>query len=139
MEEKILAKLDSMQNQIMHEMNQKMDDLKASILGEVKQEIKEEVSGIKKDVDGIKQKVDSLQKEFIELKEDVQVVSDQMVVLENDYGRKINIMYEELTARNERTEALEKNWSSTQKRVDKNSAFIFSHENRIATLEKAKQ
>ena len=131
MEEKILAKLDSMQNQIMHEMNQKMNDLKESILGEV--------NGIKQEVNGIKQKVNSLQKEFIELKEDVQVVSDQMVVLENDYGRKINIMYEELTARNERTEALEKNWSSTQKRVDKNSAFIFSHENRIATLEKAKQ
>ena len=131
MEEKILAKLDSMQNQIMHEMNQKMNDLKESILGEV--------NGIKQEVNGIKQKVNSLQKEFIELKEDVQVVSDQMVVLENDYGRKINIMYEELMARNERTEGLEKNLMALQRRVDKNSAFIFHYENQNTALEKTKK
>lgn len=130
MEEKILAKLDSMQDQIMHEI----DGIKEDVNG-----IKQKVAGIEGEIDDVKQKVDTLQKQFIELKEDVQVVSDQMFVLENDYGRKINIMYEELTARNERTEALEKNWMSTQKRVDKNSAFIFSHEGRIATLEKAKK
>jgi len=105
MEEKILAKLDSMQNQ----MN-KMD---------------EEISGIKKEVK--------------EIKEDVGNLTDQMFAMEEDYGRKINIMFEELMAKNERTEGTERNLMSLQRRVDKNSAFIFSHEKRITTLEKTKK
>lgn len=109
MEEKILTKLDSMQNQ-MKEMNQK-----------------------------IEKKFDKMDKEISEIKEDVQVISDQMLVIENDYGRKINIMYEELMARNARIEGLEKNLMALQRRVDKNSAFIFSYENQNATLEKAKE
>lgn len=112
MEEKILAKLDSMQNQ-MNKMEQKISKMD------------EEIGDIKKEIS--------------EIKEDVGNLIDQIFVAEEDYGRKINIMYEELTARNERTEGIEKNLSALQRRVDKNSAFIFSHEKRVTTLEKTKE
>jgi len=103
MEEKILAKLDSMQNQ----MN-KMD---------------EEISGIKKEVK--------------EIKEDVGNLTDQMFAMEEDYGRKINIMFEELMAKNERTEGTERNLMALQRRVDKNSAFIINYENQNTTFQKS--
>ena len=67
-----------------------------------------------------------------------QEVLAQMFVFESDYGRKINIMYEELMARNEKTEALEKSIIALERRVDKNSAFIFHYESQNATLEKTK-
>jgi len=151
MEEKILAKLDSMQNQ-MNEMKQKMDEMDQKFerkFDEVNQdvkglkqevsEIKEDVGGLKQEVSEIKKNVDGLEKKVNEIKEDVEVVTDQMFVLEHDYGRKINIMFEELMARNERTEGLETNLMALQRRVDKNSAFIINYENQNTTLEGAKK
>ena len=145
MEEKILAKLDSMQNQIMHEMNQKIDAMdqkfekKFDKMDKRLDKVETRLDGMDERFDKIETEIDTLNQEIYEIKEDVQVALDQMFVLENDYGRKINIMYEELMARNERTEGLEKNLMALQRRVDKNSAFIFQYENQNTTLEKTKK
>lgn len=140
MEEKILAKLDSMQNQ-MNKMEQKMNKMDEEISG-IKKEaegIKGEVESIKSETESLKGEIGSIKKEISEIKEDVGNLTDQMFAMEEDYGRKINIMFEELMAKNERTEGTERNLMALQRRIDKNSAFIFSHEKRITTLEKAKK
>lgn len=64
---------------------------------------------------------------------------DNMFVFEENYGRKINIMFEELMSKNQKDRVLEEDFLILEKRVDKNSAFVSNHEKRIATLEEAKR
>ncbi len=150
MEEKILEKLEKMDSKIdrietrIDEMETKFDELRV--------EIKEEIAGLEEKLrTEFKQEIARLEEKLrIEFKQEVanlqenvtrkikEEVLDYMFVFESDYGRKINIMYEELMARNEKTEALEKSMIALERRVDKNSAFIFRYENQNATLEKTK-
>lgn len=66
-------------------------------------------------------------------------ILDHMFWFEETYGRKINIMFEEIMSKQQKDRQTEENIVILEKRVDKNSAFVFDHENRIATLEKAKK
>lgn len=47
-------------------------------------------------------------------------------------------MFEEIMSKNQKDRNMEKDVIVLERRVDKNSAFIISHENRIVTLEEAK-
>lgn len=150
MEKKILEKLEKMDSKIdrietrIDEMETKFDELRV--------EIKEEIAGLeeklrtefKQEIARLEEKLRiEFKQENANLQENVtrkikEEVLDYMFVFESDYGRKINIMYEELMARNEKTKALEKSMIALERRVDKNSAFIFRYENQNATLEKTK-
>jgi len=71
-----------------------------------------------------------------ELSEEVKKeILDHMFWFEENYGRKINIMFEELMSKLKKDRNAEENVLILEKRVDKNSAFVFNHENRITTLE----
>lgn len=140
MEEKILAKLDAMEKRFdsmekkIDGMDNKFDELK----NELREEFKQENAKLKEELrNEFKQENTKLQERLIEKVK--QEVLDQMFVFEAEYGRNINIMFEEIMARNEKRNALEKNFNSLDRRVNKNSAFIFSHESRITTLEKAQK
>ena len=116
-------RIDGMQNQI-NQVDQKIEDLSIEFKQEnekLKEELRAEFKQENRLIERMKQEVLA-----------------QMFVFESDYGRKINIMYEELMARNEKTEALEKSIIALERRVDKNSAFIFHYESQNATLEKTK-
>lgn len=63
-------------------------------------------------------------------------VSAQMFVFEEEYGRKINIMYEELTGKIHKERNLQEDIAIMERRIDKNSDFVFHHEKRITTLER---
>ena len=129
MEEKILAKLVSMEKRFdcMEEKIDSMDNKFDELKNELREEFKQENQKMEK----------RLEDRLIERMK--QEVLDQMFVFEAEYGRNINIMFEEIMVRNEKRNALEKNFNSLDRRGNKNSAFIFSHENRITTLEKAQK
>lgn len=123
------TRMDGMQNQI-NQVDQKIEDLRIEFKQEnvkLKEELRVE----------FKQENEKLEERLIEKMK--QEVLNQMFVFESEYGRNINIMFEEIMARNEKRNALEKNFNSLDRRVNKNSAFIFNHESRITTLEKAKE
>lgn len=65
-----------------------------------------------------------------------QQILDHMFVFETEYGRKINIAYEEITARNHKEAIQDENIKVLERRTDMNSAFVHSHEERITVLEK---
>ena len=144
MEEKILAKLDAMEKRFdsmekkIDGMDNKFDELKNELREEFKQENAKLKEELRSEFQQENQKLEKrLEERLIERMK--QEVLDQMFAFEAEYGRNINIMFEEIMARNEKRNALEKNFNSLERRVNKNSAFIFSHENRITTLEKAKK
>lgn len=65
-----------------------------------------------------------------------QQILDHMFVFETEYGRKINIAYEEITAKNHKEAIQDENIKILERRTDMNSAFVHSHEERITVLEK---
>lgn len=66
-----------------------------------------------------------------------QQILDHMFVFETEYGRKMNIAYEEIIARNQKEGIQNEMIQNLERRTDMNSAFVHSHEERIAVLEKA--
>ena len=125
MDEKILAKLDEMNQKF----DQKFDEMEHKF-DELRNEMDEKFTNMKTELSS------QIKKEVL----------DQMFVFETEYGRKINIMYEELTGKIQKDRNLQEDIAILEKRVDKNTAFVFSHENlmkaherRIATLEKAQK
>ena len=130
MEEKILKEMSKLFDQKFTEMDQKFDQKF------VKMEEKFDQKFIEMD-----QKFDRKFKEMkTEIKEEISdQISAQMFVFETEYGRKINIMFEELMAKNENERDLQNQILQILRRVDKNSAFIFNHENRVTALEKSKR
>lgn len=155
MEEKILAKLETMENRFdsmekkIDKMDIKFDELReefkqenAKLKDELRNEFKQENAKLKDELrNEFKQESVKLKNKLRnELKSDMkEEILAQMFVFETEYGRNINIMYEEIMARNEKRNALEKNLNSLEIRVNRNSAFVFNHESRIATLEKTKR
>ena len=117
MEEQILQIL-----QKLNTMDAKIDRIETRV-DELRVEIKEEIAKseeklrteFKQEIDKLEEKLRTeFKQEIAKLEENLtkkikEEVLDYMFVFESDYGRKINIMYEELMARNEKTEALEKN------------------------------
>lgn len=76
---------------------------------------------------------------FDELKKELKKeILDHMFVFEAEYGRKINILFEEIMCQNAKDRNIEGDLVTLERRVDKNSAFIMSHENQLATLNRAK-
>lgn len=65
-----------------------------------------------------------------------QQILDHMFVFETEYGRKINIAFEEITAKNHRELIQDETIKNLERRTDMNSAFVHSHEERITVLEK---
>lgn len=140
------TRMDGMQNQI-NQVDQKIEDLRIEVKQEnekLKEELRAEIKQRNEELEeGLRSEFKQENKKLEKRLEDrliermKQEVLDQMFVFESEYGRNINIMFEEIMARNEKRNALEKNFNSLDRRVNKNSAFIFSHENRITTLEKA--
>lgn len=122
MEQKILETLLEM-NKRFDAMDQKIDDFK--------QEIKEELNELE---ERLEQKLEKKLEQKLNEK-----IASYMLVFEEEYGRKINIMFEELTAKNQKDRIIEENMLVLEKRVDKNSDFVFNHEKRITTLEKARR
>ena len=136
MEEKILAKLDRIEakvekvevkfeqmedkfEQMEAKMEIKFDELKKELKTELKIELKSELS---------KELKKELKKEIL----------DHMFVFEAEYGRKINILFEEIMCQNAKDRNIEEDLVTLERRVDKNSAFVMSHENQLATLNRAK-
>ena len=154
MEQKILEKLDKMDAKIdriearVDGMEAKFDELRVEIKEEIakseeklRAEFKQESASLKEELRSEYKRENQKMEKRLEdrlIERMKQEVLDYMFVFESDYGRKINIMYEELMARNEKTEALEKSIIALERRVDKNSAFIFHYESQNATLEKTK-
>lgn len=114
------------------------DELKTELKSELKTELKTELG------DELGQRFSQeLTKQMNELRKSLseelrKEVLDRMFVFEENYGRSINIMFEEIMCKNKKDRNMEKDIIVLERRVDKNSAFIMSHENRIATLEEAK-
>ena len=105
--------------------------LKTELKQELKTELKEELTQELK-TELAKELKTELSKE---LKKEI---LDHMFLFEENYGRKINIMYEEIMSKLKKDRNTEENVTILERRVDKNSAFVFNHENRITTLENSK-
>ena len=127
---------EKLKEELRAEIKQRNEELKEELRAEIKQRNEELEEGLRSEFKQENKKLEKrLEDRLIERMK--QEVLDQMFVFESEYGRNINIMFEEIMARNEKRNALEKNFNSLDRRVNKNSAFIFSHESRITTLEKA--
>lgn len=110
--------------------------------------IDERLDGIDGRLDGIDERLDGVDRKFEETDEKIlgiekriaqeirQQILDHMFVFETEYGRKINIAYEEITARNHKEAIQDENIKVLERRTDMNSAFVHSHEERITVLEK---
>lgn len=142
MEEKILAKLDSLENK----MDEKFEDLKEELRSEFKQEntkLKEELYN-KMDQKNAELKAE-LKKEIYnkidqknaELREDLErQILNHMFVFEEDYGKRLTIAYEDLTCRHATEETNTEKIANLEKRETLNTAYVQSHETRIQKLEK---
>ena len=130
MEQKIMDMLFEM-NKRFDAMDQKIDDFKL----EMKNELNELEERLEK---RLEKKMEEKLEQKLEHKLN-EIISSYMFVFEAEYGRKINIMFEELTAKNQKERIAEENMLVLEKRIDKNSTFVFNHEKRITTLEKAKK
>ena len=146
MEEKILEALNKI-NERLDKTDEGFDQIKKEMLG-----FNEKLC----DFDKMREKILSLDeikeklRDFDEMKEKLvgiegriaqeirQQILDHMFVFETEYGRKINIAYEEITARNQKENIQNEMIQNLERRTDMNSAFVHSHEERITVLEKAK-
>lgn len=145
MEEKILREMNRLFDQKFAEIDKKFDEKFDEKFAEIDQKFDQKFVEMDKKFD---QKFAEMDQKFdkkfndmkTELKEEISdQISAQMFVFETEYGRKINIMFEELMAKNENERDLQNQILQILRRVDKNSAFIFNHENRVTALEKAKK
>lgn len=107
--------IDGMQNQI-NQVDQKIEDLRI--------EFKQENAKLKEKLRAeFKQENEKLEERLIEKMK--QEVLNQMFVFESEYGRNINIIFEEIMARNEKRNVLEKNFNSLDRRVNKKFCLYF--------------
>lgn len=137
MEEKILAKLeqiDSRFDKIERMIVEENGKLKEELRKEFKQQNEKLRQELRKEFKQENIKLEDRLKEYIrsEVKEGI---LHQMFLFEENYGRRITIAFEEIMSRNYKEERQDKDIKNLERETILNSAFVYNHEERIATLE----
>lgn len=124
-------------------------DMEEKLL-EALNKINERLDKIDRRLDKVDKRLDGMDRKFEETDEKMlgiekriaqeirQQILDHMFVFETEYGRKISIAFEEITARNHKETIQDETIKNLERRTDMNSAFVHSHEERITVLEKTK-
>lgn len=143
MEEKILEALNKI-NERLDRMDQRLDQM-----GERFDKTDQRFDQMEERLDKTDQRFDQMGERFEKSDQKIlgiegriaqeirQQILDHMFVFETEYGRKMNIAYEEIIARNQKEGIQNEMIQNLERRTDMNSAFVHSHEERIAVLEKA--
>lgn len=116
MEEKILQKLDSMQNSIQTQMN-----------------------GMQNQIDGMQTQINNMQtqmnKRFEEIDQDITEIRQQQFVFEETYGKKIDAIFDCVTMQMQRSQKHSEEMQELLRRMDSNEITMLNYDRRITNLE----
>lgn len=145
MEEKILQKLDSMQNSIqtqMSGMQTQIDGIQRQING-----IEIRIDGIQSQIDGMQSQMDGMQvqindmqtqmnKRFEEMDQDITEIRQQQFAFEEIYGRKIDAIFDCVTMQMQRNQKHSEKMHELSGRMDRNEITMLDYDRRITILER---
>lgn len=143
MEEKILAKLESLENNIDKKLDQKLNKLKNELREELKEEFNQKFEQLGTELE--EKLSNKFEQRNIELEERLtskleqrleKKILDHMFVFEDEYGKKLTVAFEDLTCRHATEETNSEQIANLEKRCELNTAYIYGHEDRIKRLEK---
>ncbi len=151
MEEKLLEALNKI-NERLDKIDRRLDKVDKRLDGMDGRldKVDKRLDGIDRRLDKVDERLDGMDRKFEETDEKMlgiekriaqeirQQILDHMFVFETEYGRKISIAFEEITARNHKEMIQDETIKNLERRTDMNSAFVHSHEERITVLEKTK-
>lgn len=132
---------------ILAELITKVLDEKTIVFEEKFKAIEERFDAIEERFDAIEERFDAIEKRFNaleeklikvqqELKEDIQRLRNNLFILENDYGKKIDALYDSREIELEKEREAIAARASINKRIDHLEVVQWKNEKRIASLEK---
>ncbi len=128
---------EKLKEELRKEFKQENEKLKEELRKEFKQENEKLKEQIRKEFKQENIKLENRLKECIttQVKEEI---LHHMFLFEENYGRRITIAFEEIMSRNYKEERQDKDIKNLERETTLNSAFVYNHEERIATLEKTR-
>lgn len=137
MEEKLLEALNKI-NERLDKVDKRLDGIDRRL-----DKVDERLDKMDERLDGMDRKFEETDEKMLGIEKRIaqeirQQILDHMFVFETEYGRKISIAFEEITARNHKEMIQDETIKNLERRTDMNSAFVHSHEERITVLEKTK-
>lgn len=130
-------------------MEQKILDILVQVQNQVTR-LQEQVEGLQNQVNGLQNQVNSLQDQVNNLETKVngmesrldnkieevrQDILDQQFLFEQEYGIKIDAIFDAVTLELDKNLEKSKKLHRLEKRMDRNDVTILGHEKRISTLE----
>lgn len=138
MEEKILQKLDSMQNSIqaqMSGMQTQIDGIQRQING-----IEIRIDGMQSQIDGMQVQINDMQtqmnKRFEEMDQNITEIRQQQFAFEEIYGRKIDAIFDCVTMQMQRNQKHSEKMHELSGRMDRNEITMLDYDRRITNLER---
>ncbi len=139
-QEKIIKLIDTKLNELEEKFDKKLNELEEKFdkkLNELEEKFDKKLNDLEERFD---KKLTALEENMIkgqqELKEDIQRIRNNLFILENDYGKKIDALYDSREIELEKEREAIAARASINKRLDHLEIVQWKNEKRIASLEK---